>query len=340
MSFEPSSAIPPTGVIYTRTGFDVIELLNSAPQAAERLRQLRQRTDDAHRLTVGFEKRRDANTARGDVERRLQRLRAPRSLGGFDQPEDSREVVELRLQLAKLTDEARRLDELDEVRAARWRTASFTLQAVEGWLRDGRPGSTVLNDYGPEPEPKLGKGEDLLSALERVRRNGRELKATLHRVRSACYPSSYAKQRMRAMVEALSMQGVPSVAGLVELDHPIEWPRQQVQSQVRDGDHLALGFAEVSDAVALVAWLHRDALIKRLDAEIDSEADDAASLSHEDRQRREAEVLGDILAQDRIEAAMVWSGQSQGLPVEHRQDCSAMAILQCQLVNQTNGGGR
>ena len=124
MSFEPASAIPPTGVIYTRAGFDVIELLQSAPQAAERLCQLRQRTSDAHSLTVRFEKRQDANTARGDDERRLQRLLAPRSQGGFDQPEDSREVVELRLQLAKLTDEARRLAELDEVRSATWRTAS------------------------------------------------------------------------------------------------------------------------------------------------------------------------------------------------------------------------
>ena len=216
----------------------------------------------------------------------------------------------------------------------------FTLQAVEGWLRDGRPGNTVLKDYDGSEPPKLLKGEDLLSALERIRRNGRELKARLHTMRSSCFPSAYCKKRMREMVEQLAQRGAPDVASLIEHDRQIEWPRQQVQSQVRDGDHLALGFAEVSDAVALVAWLHRDALIKRLDAEIDSEADDASSLSHEDRQRREAEVLGDILAQDRIEAAMVWSGQSQCLPVEHRQDCSAMAILQCQLVNQTNGGGR
>ena len=337
MTFEPASAIPPTGVIYTR-GFDVIELLQSAPQAAERLCQLRQRTSDAHSLTVRFEKRHDANTARGDVERRLQRLLAPRSQGGFDQPEDSREVVELKLQLAKLSDEARRLAELDEVRAERWRTASFTLQAVEGWLRDGRPGNTVLKDYDGSEPPKLLKGEDLLSALERIRRNGRELKATLHRVRSACFPSNYAKQRMRAQIEQLAQRGAPDVASLIEHDRQIEWARQQVQSQVRGREHLGLGFAETHDAVALVAWLHRDALIKRLDAEIDTEADDAASLSHEARQRGEAEVLGDILEQDRIEAALVWAGQSQGLPCEHRVDCSAAAILQCR--SQTNGGGR
>ena len=340
MSFEPASAIPPTGVIYTR-GFDVIELLQSAPQATERLRQLRQRTDDAHSLTVGFEKRHDANTARGDVERRLQRLLAPRSQGGFNEPEDSREVVELRLQLAKLTDEARRLAALDEVRSATWRTASFTLQAVEGWLTHGRPGNTGLKEYdGPEP-PKPIKGENgLLDQIENRRRRVKELRADLHRVRSAPFPSNYCKQRMRAMIEQLAMSGAPSVSGLVELDRPIAWARQQVQSQVRGGEHLALGFAEVTDSVATLAWLVPEILIRKLDAEIDSEADDKSAMSHEAREHAEAEVLGDILEQDRIEAALVWSGQSQGLPCEHRSDCSALAILQCQLVNQTNGGGR
>jgi hypothetical protein len=43
-----------------------------------------------------------------------------------------------------------------------------------------------------------------------------------------------------------------------------------------------LAFHEAVDVVGLVAWLHKDAQIKRLDAEIDSEADDGAALSHED----------------------------------------------------------
>jgi hypothetical protein len=57
-----------------------------------------------------------------------------------------------------------------------------------------------------------------------------------------------------------------------------------------------------------VVWLHRDAIIKRLDAEIDAESDDAASLSHEDRQRRESEVQAALLEQERIESALVWKG--------------------------------
>ena len=86
------------------------------------------------------------------------------------------------------------------------------------------------------------------------------------------------------------------------------------------------------DVVGLVAWLHRDALIKRLDAEIDTESDDPASLSHEARQKAEAEILGDVLEQDRIETEMVFAAQSQGLPVEHRGDCAPQAILGVKLI--------
>jgi hypothetical protein len=35
----------------------------------------------------------------------------------------------------------------------------------------------------------------------------------------------------------------------------------------------------VPDTLALLAWLHRDALVKRLEAEIDAESDDAAALT-------------------------------------------------------------
>ena len=140
---------------------------------------------------------------------------------------------------------------------------------------------------------------------------------------------------MRAQIEALAMQGAPSVSGIVEHDGgKIAWPTQSVRAEIYNTGLPAVGFCEVPDAVALLAWLHRDLLIKRLDAEIATESDDGASLSHEARQQREAEVLGDLLAVEREEAAMVWSAMSQNLPVEHRADCDPRAILQIGLVAQ------
>ena len=94
----------------------------------------------------------------------------------------------------------------------------------------------------------------------------------------------------------------------------------------------SLAFAEAHDAALLIARLHRDALIKRLDAEIDAESDDAAALTHEARKQQEAVVLGDLLAVERDEAALVWRAMSERLPVDHRADCAPQAILQCMVV--------
>ena len=90
----------------------------------------------------------------------------------------------------------------------------------------------------------------------------------------------------------------------------------------------SLAFAEVTDTLALTCWLHRDALIKRLDAE----SDDGAALTHEQRQQREAEVQSDLLSAERDEAWCVWRAIDDKLPVEHRSDCSPLAILQVQLI--------
>ena len=169
----------------------------------------------------------------------------------------------------------------------------------------------------------------------------RELRADLRRIESAPYPSSSAKAQMRAQIEALAMQGAPSVSGIVEHDGgKIAWPTQSVRAEIYNTGLPAVGFCEVPDAVALLAWLHRDLLIKRLDAEIATESDDAASLSHEARQQREAEVQSDLLAVERDEASLVWSAQSQNLPTEHRSDISPIALLGVTLVVAPADGPR
>lgn len=199
--------------------------------------------------------------------------------------EDDPRVVEQRRLLDKLTDDFKRLNERNEVRSAAWREAGHTLQAVEGWLKDGRPHGTVLQDHEGEV-PKLNKGEGLMDAIERHRRRGRELKADLNRIQSAPFPSSYAKAQMRAQIEALAMQGAPNLSDLIENDRQIVWPTQRVQSNVVNTATPALAFAEFDAAIPFVVWLHRDAIIKRMDAEIDTEADDVAALTHAEREKR------------------------------------------------------
>ena len=141
---------------------------------------------------------------------------------------------------------------------------------------------------------------------------------------------------MREQIEQFAQRGAPSVSRLVELDGPVEFETQRVQSEVH-GERRSLAFHEAVDVVGLVAWLHKDALIKRLDAEIDSEADDGAALSHEMRQQREAEVQADLLAVERDEAALAFRALSEGLPVEHRADISPLALLGLKLITAPRG---
>ena len=67
----------------------------------------------------------------------------------------------------------------------------------------------------------------------------------------------------------------------------------------------SVGFAEAHDVLPLIVWLHRDALTKRLDAEIDSESDGAAALTQDARKQQENVVQGDLLVVERDEAALV-----------------------------------
>jgi hypothetical protein len=127
------------------------------------------------------------------------------------------------------------------------------------------------------------------------------------------------------------MQGAPSVSSLIEHDGKIEFQTQRVTSEVH-AERRSLAFTEVPDAVALVAWLHKDALVAALDREIASEADDKAALSHEARQKAEAEAMGDLLAVERDECALVWQAQAQSLPIEHRADINPVALLGLRLV--------
>ena len=84
--------------------------------------------------------------------------------------------------------------------------------------------------------------------------------------------------------------------------------------------------------LALLAFLHKDALLASLDALVTEEADDAASLSATERETRAAVVMGDLLAVEYDEARLVEQAQAEKLPCEHRSDCAPQAILQVRLV--------
>ena len=71
------------------------------------------------------------------------------------------------------------------------------------------------------------------------------------------------------------------------------------------------------------------------------ECDDAAALSHTDRETSAAVVMGDLLAVEYDEANLIWRAIEEKLPCEFRADCPAQCILQVRLVTapRSNGSG-
>jgi hypothetical protein len=310
--------------------YDPIELL---PERAQNLlRKLRDRATDAHAICVPFADIQEASAARIAAENRLRQLTDHPQNHGHNLPTtDARVVTQQRL-VNKLTDDFRRLQERSETKAAAWRSASQALAAVESWLRDGKPHGTVLEDH-EGPEPRLNKGEaGLLDAVENRRRRCRELRADLHRVASAPYPSSHAKQRMRGMIEALAQRGQPDVSLLIEHDSDIVWPTKRVKVEVLNAQPGAIGFAEIPDMLAIDAWRNKDATLAKLDAEINTEADDGCALTHEQRQQAEAQTMSDLIDIERQEATLVFAAWEHGLACEHRGDINPVALLGVRLV--------
>jgi hypothetical protein len=326
---DPNAKPLSFGPAPTSPGFDVLDLLKGTPQ--DRLRQLRQHRDDMLALTVPFAAVSEASAARTAAANALKRLTAHPQEFGFNLKPDDPRVVAAQRTLDKATDEFHRVQTRQTERSAVFQLCSQGLAQVEAWLRDGRPSGTVLEAVEVEP-PKLLKGEDVLSGIERLRRRCRELKSDLHRIASAPMPSSWAKERMRAQVEALTARGEPDVSLLTERGGNIVWPTTQVQVTIYNAQPGAVGYVEMPDVLAIEAWRNKEAIIKQLTALIDAESDDAAALTQSDRELRTAETTGDLLDIERQEASLVWLAQSQNLPVEHRADVSAQALLGVALV--------
>jgi hypothetical protein len=322
----PASSFEPASISFGNAP-DVTGWL--PPGAADKMRMLRQRAADLNKLIPEFQQRHDLATAKTEAEGRLRRLTDHRSKGGFELPPTDERVIHATGQLEKCSDELERVSKLYDERSEAWGSFSQLVAQCEAWLKGGRPPGTVLEDH--DVEPQLLKGEDVAAGLTRLRRRASELRADRHRIRSSCYLSSHCKQRVREMITELAERGRPSLSRLIEADADIEWPTVQVRADIHNAPG-AVAFHEQPDALALVAYLFRDTLVAKLDAEIASEADDKAALSHADRERQEAAVSRELLEVERDIAALIWRGLGERLPLEFDHDLDVRAILAVEAV--------
>jgi hypothetical protein len=170
---EPlGSQSPLQSFLVPRTG-DVIDALPLP--AADRLRDLRQRADDAALLSRSAgEAQHEAHLLRLELIARKQKLMAARASGGYDLADDAPQVIEVEGRLAKAEAEWKRLSELSDARSGQRQNLVRLTTNIEEWLMGGLPGGTALAVY--EGTPPAFKGS-ITDAIESKRRRLRELRA-------------------------------------------------------------------------------------------------------------------------------------------------------------------
>jgi len=110
--------------------------------------------------------------------------------------------------------------------------------------------------------PKLAKGEaSIIDANENRRRRVRELKADLHRLESAPYPSADAKRRLREQIAALAQRGAQVSLLIEHAEGEIVWATRSLQSQVLNSERAAVAFAETPDTLTTLVWAIKDKII-------------------------------------------------------------------------------
>jgi hypothetical protein len=201
-ALEPGPANPPPFVsvgMHTVPSFDVIERVPE--ERKDLFRKICQHVDDACALAVPFEVVRAASINRIEKGNAFRRFKDHPQDDGLGLKSDDPRVVAAEKELAKATDEFERTKQRSEERAEAQQAALRVKATCEDYLRHGVPGNCKLEAVEVEP-PKLNKGETVIDGIERLRRRCRELRADLHRIASAPYPSSHAKARMKAQIEA------------------------------------------------------------------------------------------------------------------------------------------
>jgi hypothetical protein len=251
--FTPATAANsgPYSVSFYSPPHDMADYL-PAP-ARDRLGQLRQRIQDKHSLIVGHEVRQAAHAERLESQARLKRLTDHRSVGGFELGDDDGRVVAEREKLNKLTAEAKRLDDLDTLRATQWREAGYVLHGIEAFLRDGMPPGTRL-EVCETAVPSLTKGQTLAEAIAIRERRVGELQAEARKVEASPFPSARARKRLREKVAAWAAAGKPDVSQLLlAADGDIQFAERRMSVPV-------IGKTESSSGLAATGFISADVL--------------------------------------------------------------------------------
>src|SRR5262245_46953062 len=133
-TFEPVREPSGPALTISRDVSDPIVALRNAPRGAERFRDLEQLDEDALSVVPSFERVRTAKTEELAARNRLEALIKPRSEGGHGMDATSPTALAQHEVLARLADDAARLQTQYEVRGQARQTISRLRATCSAWL--------------------------------------------------------------------------------------------------------------------------------------------------------------------------------------------------------------
>jgi hypothetical protein len=317
-SFTPAGAKP----------FDPADVLPT--EAREKLLGLRAERDDARAMvSAAWDRLEEVQEPAQAASTRLQHLAEELSHARDIRSRQARLADHPRFveatERARWTEEAlKRARQSYETRSVRVQALASLVTNLEAWLRDLPPGSTVIEHHVEPAKPR--KGETVFDAVERLRRRLEDLRADLVQVERAPITSAAAKARARGEIEALAQRGVPDTFALIENAAPLVWPTAKAEVvSWKDGrlDPFVPTVTAV-DSRAVLCWLFKDEMARKVEAEIELRSDDANALTDEQRALRKAELEADILDVQREEESLIMTA---GGDIPRRPDSAPPAIL-------------
>jgi hypothetical protein len=108
-------------------------------------------------------------------------------------------------------------------------------------------------------------------------------------------------------------------------DGPISWA-ERPYTDVHVGGRLVSAIGDPS-SLPLVFWLHREALIQKIEAQIEEVSDDQHALTAAQRTEQISEIDRDRLAVQREEEFWVCSAIDDGMNVLRRPEADPRAVL-------------
>ena len=326
-----STVSPPVGIGGTQiAGQRSYEPSDRLPERARlKYLYLRDEARDVHAaLSPVADERNELHQDKLRAEAQLRKLEMDLQRGIFFHADEDRmdkvrqhpAWVEASAKFDWLASEFKRVNEHYERAAARLQPRRALVGALERYLRSV-PREVALEEW-EGPPPQLKRGENAAGAVTRVRGAIEKKQAEIEQIKRAPYTSDEAKQIIRDEVERLRKLGIPNITSVVEHaeKHQHIWPREYVMQANGTVDLGRLA----TNSLAIMAWFDPEALIARLEAEVDLRQDDAAALSKADRAKLEAEALDALLLLERQEEAAIESAEVE---IARRGDADPRAVL-------------